>query len=150
MTFAGCSNNGVNVPVGSPCYPDQNGPFLTGLGKFNPASHTRSYFTHAFSPLTSTNPYGPFSVPAVGNVGNAGRDTFWGPGQWNADISVSKSVPIRESFRAQFRVDAFNAFNHINPGNPGAGIDAANGGLISSINTNLSPRQLEFAAKLIF
>jgi outer membrane receptor protein involved in Fe transport len=150
MTFSGCSNNGINVPVGSPCYPDQTGPFMTGLGKFNPVSHTRSYFTHASSLLTSANAYGPFSVPALGSVGNAGRNTFWGPGQWNADISVSKSVPIREDFRAQFRVDAFNAFNHINPGNPGTGVDAASGGVISSINTNLSPRQLEFAAKILF
>jgi hypothetical protein len=150
MTFSGCSNNGINLPVGSPCFPDQSGPFLTGLGKFNPVSHNRSYFTHASSLIATGNPYGPFSAPALGSVGNAGRDTFWGPGQWNADISVSKSVPIREEFRAQFRVDAFNAFNHINPGNPGTGIDAATGGIISSINTNLSPRQLEFAAKLIF
>jgi len=150
MTFAGCSNNGVNVPVGSPCFPDQNGPFLTGLGKYNAASHSRSYFTHAPSQLVSGTSYGPFSVPALGSVGSAGRDTFWGPGQWNADISVSKSVPIRESLHVQFRVDAFNAFNHINPGNPGAGVDSASGGVISGINTNLSPRQLEFAAKVIF
>jgi hypothetical protein len=150
MTFAGCSNNGINVPVGSPCYPDQNGPLVTGLGRFNPVSHTRSYFTHAPSLLVSGTSFGPFSVPALGSVGNAGRDTFWGPGQWNADISVSKSVPIRESLRAQFRVDAFNAFNHINPGNPGTGIDTSSGGVISGINTNLSPRQLEFAAKILF
>jgi hypothetical protein len=69
---------------------------------------------------------------------------------WNADISLSKSIPIRETVTGEFRVDAFNAFNRINPGNPVSTIDSPVGGKILSMATNTTPRQFVFAAKIKF
>ena len=69
---------------------------------------------------------------------------------WNADISLSKEIPIRENITGEFRVDAFNAFNHINPGNPIATIDSPVGGRILGMATNTTPRQLVFTAKVSF
>jgi hypothetical protein len=36
------------------------------------------------------------------------------------DVSLAKNVRLTERFRAQFRIDAFNFFNHPNYGNPGS------------------------------
>lgn len=41
-----------------------------------------------------------------------------GPGQRSWDFSIVKNFPIRESVKAQFRADAYNAWNHTNFNNP--------------------------------
>ena len=53
-----------------------------------------------------------FRLPAVGTLGNAGRAYLRGPGVENWDLSVFKNIPIHEKFRAQFRAEFYNAFNH--------------------------------------
>ena len=53
--------------------------------------------------------------------GNTGRNAFRGPGLYNADISLSRSFPIRwigEAGRLTFRADVFNFLNHANLNNP--------------------------------
>jgi hypothetical protein len=45
-------------------------------------------------------------------------------------------------------MDAFNAFNHINPGNPGGNIESA--GTISGAAPGSTPRQLEFSLRVQF
>jgi hypothetical protein len=148
MTYSNCAQN---LPAGSPCFPNQNGKFEVALTDYDPVTHSRSYFKPSPVPLSATNPtYGPFSFPSLGQVGNAGRNTFWGPGMWNVDLSLAKSIPITEKVMGEFRVDAFNAFNHINPGNPISTLDSPVGGKILSMATNTTPRQLVFAAKISF
>lgn len=44
--------------------------------------------------------------------GNSGRDSVTRVGTNNFDISLFKNFPVSESVRAQFRAEAFNAFNH--------------------------------------
>lgn len=145
------TNYQSNLPAGSPAFPNQTGSFSTHLTSFNPTSHNRAFFTPSRTLLSASTPtYGPFSYPTLDQVGNSPRNSFWGPGMWNADIALSKNIPIRESFHAQFRVDAFNAFNHINPGNPISTIDSPVGGVITGMATNTQPRQLEFALKIMF
>jgi outer membrane receptor protein involved in Fe transport len=50
--------------------------------------------------------------------GTANPSLVHGPGRWQADISIGKSFQITESVNLQVRGDAFNAFNHVNYGNP--------------------------------
>jgi hypothetical protein len=45
-------------------------------------------------------------------------------------------------------MDAFNAFNHINPGNPGGSIESE--GTISSLAPGSQTRQLEFSLRVQF
>jgi hypothetical protein len=64
-----------------------------------------------------------FCNPGPGVVGNLGRNALTGPGLWNVDLSIAKSLRPRflgESGSIQARADLFNAFNHANLGNPGA------------------------------
>jgi len=53
-----------------------------------------------------------FQPPAVGTLGNAARTLIRGPGINNWDMTMVKSFPIRERFRAQIRSEFYNAFNH--------------------------------------
>ncbi len=51
--------------------------------------------------------------PAVGSIGlESGVNYLTGPGINNWDMSLQKQFSIKERARIQFRVDAFNVFNH--------------------------------------
>jgi hypothetical protein len=54
--------------------------------------------------------------------GTAGRNIIRGPGFFNLDMSVFRTIPITEGINMQFRAEALNALNHPNFGNPGADI----------------------------
>src|SRR5262249_60359996 len=99
-----------------------------------------------------------FPVPA-NRLGNSRRNILTGPGLVSVDFSVAKSTPLRrisEAFRAQFRVDLFNALNHTNFLPPlnnlrlfdAGGRRVASAGLLDATVT--SSRQIQFALKLIW
>jgi hypothetical protein len=50
--------------------------------------------------------------------GNLRRNTLIGPGFSNVDLALAKNTRINERFRLQVRVDAFDALNHANFGQP--------------------------------
>jgi len=91
-----------------------------------------------------------FSMPALGEIGNARRRFFYGPGMDNFDMALEKKVTLRESRELLFRAESFNVFNHAQffgpeavNGNP----DSTNFGRI--VNAQ-APRQLQLAAKFTF
>jgi len=53
-----------------------------------------------------------FSDNALGTPGTAKRRFFHGPGMDNYDMALLKNVHLSESKSLQFRVEAFNIFNH--------------------------------------
>jgi hypothetical protein len=57
-----------------------------------------------------------FQNALPGTRGNFGMNNLTGPGAWNVDMALSKSVKITESKTFQFRVDVVNVFNHPQPG----------------------------------
>jgi hypothetical protein len=142
---------GSDIPNG-PCQPNKAiGTMPTSLTSFNDTSHSRTYFVPypAFGPNGSTT--GPFSRPYLDTFGDAQRNSYTGPGYFNTDLAALKNTPIRENINAQFRMDAFNVFNHINPSNPGSScIDCTGAGIITGMAIGASPRQLEFSVTLIF
>ncbi len=98
----------------------------------------------------ANNPYG-FTAPALDTIGTAGRNQFFGPHFFNADISVQKNFPIRESMAFQLRADGLNAFNHINWGTPNGTLES--GGTITSgafPNGTSNPRQMVFSGRFNF
>jgi len=61
----------------------------------------------------------PFAlIPAPGQFGTMGRDTFIGPGYRNFDISGQREFRLGEKLRAQARFEVFNAFDTVNFGLP--------------------------------
>jgi hypothetical protein len=142
------------------CRPNKGtGSFHVGAGSFNPVTHEVPFFTPV--PDIVTNP-GAFSDPGVGNLGNIGVFSYRGPRAFYSDASILKNFLLTERFRLQFRMDAFNVFNHPvlgfnnNQGGSGQCIDCAGNGQITNIEADATPgsatgmRQLEFALKLIF
>ena len=81
-----------------------------------------------------------------------GRNSFYGPGYFNGDLSLQKNFPIREDILAQFRVDAFNGFNHINPGNPASTVTGSDGNITGepALGIYTNPRQLQFSLRVQF
>ncbi len=49
---------------------------------------------------------------ALGTIGNSPRSICCGPGINNTDLSFSKSTPLGERLRMEFRSDLFNIWNH--------------------------------------
>ena len=102
-----------------------------------------------------------FTLPAVGVLGNVGRNTLIGPGFLDMDTSLAKTtrIPeISEQFSVQFRAEFFNVLNHANFGAPAAGIFVAgtNGGgnpnpTAGRITTTTNAaRQIQFGLKISF
>jgi hypothetical protein len=68
--------------------------------------------TGSNDPYKQLNPAA-FVAPTTGSLGlESGLRYVTNPGINNWDISLQKNVSIAEKLRMQFRVDAFNAFNH--------------------------------------
>jgi hypothetical protein len=100
---------------------------------------------------------GPFKMPACGTIGNFGRNVFHGPAGFYSDASLSKKFRITERVAAQFRVDAFNLFNHpvyAFSANNGAqtciDCQGGNNGQITSLEGGTTMRELEFALRFDF
>jgi hypothetical protein len=97
-----------------------------------------------------------FSCSGLDGVGDGGRNNAWGPGFFNSDMSLMKNVAVLERFTVQFRFDAYNAFNHINFGNPNGTIDQSSAGSIgggsypAGTGGTTNPRQLQFTLHLAF
>jgi hypothetical protein len=90
-----------------------------------------------------------FQPQAIGLLGNERRDQFYGPGTQALGFSVFKAFPLWESWKLQFRAEAFNLLNTPTFANPGTTLGAG-AGVISNTPASASPRQLQLALKLIF
>ncbi len=56
--------------------------------------------------------------PAQNTFGTMGRNIFRDTGFHNVDLSITKSFKMGERFKAQFRAEMFNVFNHPEFANP--------------------------------
>lgn len=128
---------------------------------------------------TTSTTKAPTCVANTLTLGNVGRNSVYGPGFTNMDLSLVKNTKISERLNLQLRADAFDVLNHPNYGQPGtsggflaaslqpvvqvAGSNPAtfnNGNQFSSFSTigstrfpagdSGSSRQLQFAVKLQF
>ena len=101
---------------------------------------------------------GTFSMPACGQIGSVGRNSYRGPRGFFSDMALAKTFSITEKYKAQFRFDAYNVFNHpvlAIPGN--TCVDCGgNAGQITDIENDNSPgsptgmRQLQFGLRFTF
>jgi Carboxypeptidase regulatory-like domain len=101
-----------------------------------------------------------FRRQAFGTAGNEGHNAFNMPNNKRLDLSVFKNFGITEAVRLQFRAETFNITNTPlfgMPGNVISGLDsngaptsAGNFGRITTTNAFYTPRDIQFALKLIF
>jgi hypothetical protein len=88
-----------------------------------------------------------FTDPALGSLGDAGRNIVRQPGTIAWDNALLKEFPITEAARLQFRAEFFNLMNHPNLTTGNLDLADSNIGYPSSAST---PRQIQFALKLVF
>jgi Carboxypeptidase regulatory-like domain len=91
-----------------------------------------------------------FGENALGTPGTAKRRFFYGPGMNNFDMALLKNVRLTESKSLQFRLEAFNVFNHAQFFGPQAidgNIDSSTFG--QAINA-APPRLAQLGVKFLF
>ncbi len=88
-----------------------------------------------------------FAQPALGSFGNSGRSILRGPGINNLDLGFFKNFSLPRDATLQFRVEAFNAFNHPQFQNVSQNLTAANFGVVTSARPG---RIVQLGAKLLW
>jgi hypothetical protein len=91
-----------------------------------------------------------FKPNAPGTPGNASRRYFYGPGSFNTDLALLKSIPISESKAVQLRLETFNVFNHTQFFGPQAINGNISSPLFGQIVKAAPPRLMQLAAKFTF
>lgn len=100
--------------------------------------------------VNATNPGDPlnyirtecFSFPALGQLGNLGRNTLRGPGLQEFDAALFKNWALaHERSTLQFRLEAFNLFNRANFQAPKVKIFNGSGNVIPAASQLAAPTQ---------
>jgi outer membrane receptor protein involved in Fe transport len=147
LSYQECS---ASVPGSAPCYPNGRGNNLKlHISGLNTTNHNRLGFHGSTVPLTE-QPFNGFTAPGLDQIGNTGRNSTFGPNYFNTDLALQKNFPIHESLFAQFRVDAYNAFNHMSLGNPGGSVDNGDQTIGGLFGSQFPTRQLQFSLRLQF
>ena len=91
-----------------------------------------------------------FSPNPLGSPGTAARRFFYGPGEFNFDLALLRSFAVTEKKTFQFRLEAFNAFNHTQFFGPAAvNGDFTSPGFGYVVNA-APPRLVQAALKFLF
>jgi hypothetical protein len=124
--FTGNPNDfraGRNVPT--PCWSGSGPSALPGCTLTSVPAACTSAVANNIGEQNTLNSVGCYAVgnsaltpPALGTVGNSGRNIFRDLGFRNWDVSVVKDTKIRERLTAQFRAEFFNVLNHANFSDP--------------------------------
>ena len=98
--------------------------------------------------------FDPSVFVAASHFGNLGRNVVIGPGFHNVDVSLIKNARPGRGLALQFRVDAFDVFNHPNFGPPGNIVGSPSFGKITRTRLPTgeagSSRQIQLAVRLSF
>jgi hypothetical protein len=91
-----------------------------------------------------------FSKETLGVLGNAPRRFFHGPGIDNFDMQLSKTVRFTESKSLDFRIQAFNVFNHAQFYGAASVDGEVNDSNFGSVVSAAAPRLVQVAVKIHF
>lgn len=138
----------------------------------NPANLVPDLYNYIALPAAAANPYvdpitGAPDIPTcTGPLGagcslvpGIGRDHFYGPGIYNLDLGLYKTIAITERVKMQFRAEAYNVLNHknfyVNVGNAdfaaGPEIQATKGAINGGSPTAADERRnLQLALRIDF
>jgi len=89
-----------------------------------------------------------YTLNSVGTWGNAGRNTFYGPGITNVDASIIRNFRLPWNKSLQFRLEAFNVLNNPIWNDPNTTLTSP---LYGTINTTRKPmREVQIGLKFVF
>ena len=130
-------------------------PYVTSYTGWQPS------YPNGFDPSVNNFfvPYGtgPFPTQGSGTALNLiGNSTRYNPklrlfNNLNENISATKTFPIKEQFRVEFRAEAFNVFNRVRFGTGSTQLQSQTFGVLSGAGSQINtPRQLQLALKVYF
>ncbi len=131
----------INLPTVTADRPNLVGPINSG------GSLSQFFNTAAFAPQP------------IGTPGTEGRNQVFGPRLRRGDLSLFKTIPVREGLKLELRAECFNFTNTPNFAQPNATITAYSGtmplttngfGSITSTAFGFSGRQYQFAGRFVF
>jgi hypothetical protein len=100
---------------------------------------------------------GPFPNQGSGTALNSiGNSTRYNPKlrlfpNLNENMSLTKTFPIRERVKAEFRAEAFNVFNRVRFGTGSTQVQSATFGVLTGAGSQInSPRSLQLALKIYY
>jgi hypothetical protein len=91
-----------------------------------------------------------FSPEALGQLGNASRRFFYGPGIDDYDMALMKTIEMSETKTLELRLEAFNVFNHAEFYGPASVDGEINDPHFGHIVSADAPRLVQIVTKLIF
>jgi hypothetical protein len=102
-----------------------------------------------FNTSAFTAPLAPWSGGTNEGFGTAGKDAVVGPGLFNWNLALFKSIPFtgRENPHLELRVETFNTFNHTQFNGVDTGFTDGNFGQVTS---TYDPREFQFGGKVVF
>jgi hypothetical protein len=129
----GSSGASLNAP-GNSQYADLVGTptKLDGIGPDNPY-----YDKSAWAPVTEVRP------------GTSSRNSVYGPGWWNIDLSLFRRFPIGR-FTLEARAEAFNLTNTPHFNNPNSSVNSSGFMTIDSTSGDSPERQIRLGIRLQF
>jgi hypothetical protein len=102
-----------------------------------------------FSTASFADPTAPWNGGPNQGWGNAGKDSVVGPGLFNWNLSLFKTIPLTsgEGPRIELRFESFNTFNHTQFQGLDTGSHDGNFGKVTSV---YDPRTLQLGGKFVF
>ena len=159
--LGGWSISGITTAQsGVPAYIYYTGSDILGLGGSDNGADTNrpnlvskvSYPKNVsswFSTSSFQDPIAPWNGGPNQGFGSAGKDAVVGPGLYNWNLSLFKSIPLtsHEGPRIELRFESFNTFNHVQFSTIDQNSHDANFGAVTS---DYGMRNLELAGKFVF
>lgn len=169
LLFGGWQANGnFATYTGTPFTVTANGAELNAPGNTQTADLVASGSVKVLGEIGANKPwFDPlaFRQPTGVRFGTTGRNTLYGPGIFNLDLSLFRTFRITERLRTEFKVECFNVTNTPKFANPSANVGSMvlnpdqtiralnNFSSITSTLTNAgvpSERQFRFGLRLSF
>jgi hypothetical protein len=91
-----------------------------------------------------------FAPETLGQLGNAARRSFYGPGIANFDVQIGKTISVAESKSMDIRIEAFNVFNHAQFYGPSAVDGQIEDSNFGSVVSAAAPRLIQASVKFHF
>lgn len=88
-----------------------------------------------------------YTAPAIGQWGDAGRNSITGPDQLTLNTSLARTIRLRDPMNLDIRIDADNVLNHVNFTTWNSTVNSSTFGLPTSAN---GMRTLETTLRLRF
>jgi len=77
-------------------------------------------------------------------------DAIQAVARWNVDLGVSRGIGLAGSRQVQLRLEMFNLFNTVTPGNPQTTMSSTDFGKVTSLAAGTAPRVMQLGIKYQF